>query len=170
MKKGFTLIELLVSVTLFIILVGIATGSFIRTLRAQRTVVALMEVNDNASLALEQMAREIRTGFNFSKLSETELQFVNADNLVTRYRLNSEAIERAAKDETAGLIGPGDYRKITADNVRVENFKINLFGQDPGDGYSPRVTVSLSVGATGQYLDFVLTNIQTTISTRQIDT
>jgi prepilin-type N-terminal cleavage/methylation domain-containing protein len=64
-KKGFTLIELLVSIGIFSIVVAIATGGFVNSLRTQRQVSSLISAQSNASLVLEQMAREIRTGYLF---------------------------------------------------------------------------------------------------------
>ena len=165
-KNGFTLIELLVAMTLFLILVGIAVGGFIRALRTQRTIVGLMAANDNASLTLEQMAREMRTGYHFVKISDTELQFVNANNMVVFYRLESGAIERGTEDAFLRRT----YKKITADNVRIVNFKINLLGDRSGDGYPPRITISFSVTGISKYLENVSTDVQTTISSRVLDT
>jgi len=165
-NRGFTLVELLVAMTLFIVLIGIATGGFIRVLRTQRAIPELMAVNDNAVLTLEQMAREIRTSYNFNKISETELQFVNSHNLVVFYRLNEGTIERGTED----ALLQRTYKKITADNVKIAHFKIILFGNELGDGYPPRITISLSVSSTSKYLENILTNIQTTISARILDT
>ena len=165
-NKGFTLVELLVAMTLFVVLIGIATGGFIRVLRTQRAIVELMAVNDNTVLTLEQMAREIRTGYNFSKISETELQFVNSYNLVVFYRLNEGVIERGIED----VFLQRTYKKITADNVKVINFGINLLGSNPGDGFPPRITIGLSVTGKSKYLENISTNIQTTISARTLDT
>lgn len=164
-KKGFTLVELLVAMSLFLVLIGIATGGFIRVLRTQRAIPELMAVNDNAVLTLEQMAREIRTGYNFSKISENELQFVNANNIVVFYRLNEGAIERGTEDPFLRRT----YKKITADNIRVLNFNISLLGDSAGDGFPPRITITLSVTGKSKYLETISTNIQTTISSRVLD-
>jgi len=165
-NKGFTLVELLVAMTLFLVLIGIATSGFIRVLRTQRAIIELMAVNDNTVLTLEQMAREIRTGYNFSKISETEMQFVNSHNLVAFYRLNAGVIERGTED----ALLQRTYKKITADNVKVTNFKINLLGNNPGDGYPARITISFSVTGKSKYLESISTDIQTTISARMLDT
>ncbi len=163
--RAFTVIELLVAMGLFIILMGIAAGSFIRAMRTQRAIVALMAANDNASLTLEQMAREIRTGSNFIKLSETELRFDNAYTVPVVYRLEGGAVERGTTD----INFITTYKKITADNVKVNNFVIKLFGQNPGDGYPPRITISISATGINSFLEGVSTNIQTTISARILD-
>ena len=168
-SRGFTLVELLVAMGLFVVLIGIATGGFIRALRTQRLMVALMAANDNVNLALEQMVREIRTGYQFSKISDTEfteLKFVNADGIVVFYRLKNGFIERGTSD----AFGQVTYKKITADNVKITNFKINLYGNNDGDGYPPRITISLSVGINNKYFENVSINVQTTISSRVLDT
>ena len=57
--------ELVVAMTLFIIVVSIATGAFIHALKDQRDIRRLTSANSNISQALEIMAREVRTGENF---------------------------------------------------------------------------------------------------------
>ena len=64
-RKGFTLIELMVTVGLFVIIITIAVGGFTNAIRTQRQVSSLISAQSNVSLALEQMARQIRTGYLF---------------------------------------------------------------------------------------------------------
>lgn len=66
-RRGFTLIEMLVAIAIFTTTISIAVGGFITALRTQRQVSALLAANNNLSLTLEQMAREIRTGYNFCR-------------------------------------------------------------------------------------------------------
>jgi len=164
-SKGFTIIELIVAMGLFLVAISIATGGFIRSLRTQKDLTELLSINDNAGLALEQMAREMRTGYNFSKVSESEIQFVNSGNVVVYYRLNNGTLERGETDQFLQIT----YRKITADSVRITNFKITLMGNLPGDGFPPRITVSISVSGKGRDTQNVSTDIQTTISSRTLD-
>jgi len=156
--RGFTIIELLVAMGLFVILVGIASGGFIKVLRMQRLIVELMSANDNVSSALEQMAREIRMGYDFNKISETELQFVNTYDIKVSYKLNDKTIERCVEES-----GLWNCKKITAEKVNISNFKINLL--DNND-YPPRITISLSAGVNDKYFENTPINIQTTISSR----
>ncbi len=64
-RKGFTLVELLITVALFTIIIAIAVGTFTNALRTQRQVSSLISAESNVSLSLEQMARDIRTGYLF---------------------------------------------------------------------------------------------------------
>lgn len=159
------MVELMVAMGLFAILLGIATSGFVRSLRSQKDITELMAVNDNAGLALEQMSREMRTGSNFSKVSEIEIQFINSSNLTVVYRLNNGAIERGEDDALLNRT----YKKITADNVKINNFKISLMGNLPGDGYPPRITIGISVSGTGRDTKDIFTNLQTTVSSRVLD-
>ncbi len=167
-KNGFTIVELLVAMAIFIAAVSIASAGFARALRSQKAVVALMAANDNASLSIEQMAREIRTGYNFCagglSCSASELTFVNANNYVVTYRWNAAdaAIERGLEN--------ANFQKFTADNVRVVNLRFAVSGNQTGDGAPPRVTVIMGVGAKSQGVENVVVNVQTTVSARLLDT
>ena len=55
------------------------------------------------------MAREIRTGYNFSKISDTELQFVNQRNQVICIGSMRKRIERGTEKE--GVVSQRIYKK-----------------------------------------------------------
>lgn len=180
-KKGFTLIELLVAMGIFVIVVSIVSASFIQALRTQRSTAALMEANDNTSLVLEQMAREIRTGYRFcakdaplfnldpiytghcNGLADDELAFVNAHEEEASYRFENEAIWKKTS-----VLGVSTDKKITADNVKINYLNFILIGNDADDGLQPRITISLSISPTSRDVKDVKINIQTTISPRPI--
>jgi prepilin-type N-terminal cleavage/methylation domain-containing protein len=71
-RSGFTLIELLVAIGLFTIIVAIAVGGFTNALRTQRQVSSLIATQSNVSLALEQITREIRTGYLFCHAADDQ--------------------------------------------------------------------------------------------------
>src|SRR4051812_39727119 len=96
-RQGFTLVELLVAITLFSIAISIAIGGFVRALRTQRELISLIAANSNASLAIEQMAREIRTGTSFDYVGCGEaakicdgLTFKNANDEIVTYDLSAD--------------------------------------------------------------------------------
>ncbi len=186
-NSGFTLIELLVAMSLFVIFTAIASGGFIRALRTQRAIVALMSVNDNSSLVLEQISREMRTGYNFCTntqaiisisssefpdcrdLANNELMFVNVNNQVVFYKWENGAIYRGIGNV---LLTDSDYDQITGENIQVRDFNIKLMGNEKGDNYPPRITISISVSPRSNisYLENIYTNVQTTVSSRSLDT
>src|SRR3972149_3143400 len=91
--RGFTLMELMIAPSLFVILIAIASGAFINALRTQRIITDLSESMNNVSLAIEQIAREVRVGFGFSGSGDT-LNFINSDGVEVTYRLDGNSIYR----------------------------------------------------------------------------
>ena len=178
-QSGFTLIELLIAMTVFLILIGIVVSIFISSLRTQRAMVALMATNDNASLTLEQMARELRTAFDFSIIasppvsSGSVLKFKNANSEFVSYRLNNYAIERGictlSNLADCDLPSEFSYAPITGTNVKISDLRFIIFNPANPDDWPPRITITLSVTPKQANLeDIIKTNIQTTISARNI--
>jgi prepilin-type N-terminal cleavage/methylation domain-containing protein len=176
LSEGFTLVELIMAMSIFVVLISIAAGGFINILRNQRLAIALMSVNDNMSLSIEQMAREIRTGYNFIKISDEEFQFVNASNRIVWYRLHRGAIERITENANLEKIP----QKITADNAKIVKFNVEICGKNidtnltldscgAGESsYPPRITLGFTITSAEPDIEKlkIFTNIQTTISSR----
>ncbi|MGB9609090.1 MAG: PulJ/GspJ family protein [Minisyncoccia bacterium] len=169
-NKGFTLIELLVAIASFIVIISIAIGGFSGALRSQRQAIALMNVNNNISIVLEQMAREIRTGSDFNvcingnvinPCSSNTLSFTNAYGQNVTYRLNNNAIEKN--------IDNNGFRRITASNVVVKYLNFYYSGTNPGDNKQSRITISLGISSTDNSASGITVNLQTTISPRILD-
>ena len=161
-RRGFTLVEMLVAITIFSIIVSIASGVFIRSLRAQRLIVNLMAINDNASQAVEQMAREIRTGILFTATSTAEISFVNTADKTVAYRCNSttQSLDRGVD---------GVFKPITSAEVKLRKCAFALTGQSVSDSQPARVTVTLGIGSDIPEIQGTLANIQTTVSQRNLD-
>ena len=160
-RAGFTLVELLVAIALFSIAVSIAVGGFVRALRTQRQLVALIAANSNASLAIEQMARELRTSRDFSCVPQgsricEEIAFTAASGEEVAYRKNGATLERRAGAQT---------EQLTALNVDVRSLSFVLFGNEE---FPPRITITMGVGSSAPGLEGSVTNLQTTISSREL--
>jgi prepilin-type N-terminal cleavage/methylation domain-containing protein len=164
-NAGFTLIELIVAIGVFSTVVSIAVGGFVRVLRTQRQVVGLLSANSNASLVIEQMAREIRTGFDFCRngqvcVGTSELSFRNAAGERITYRIQNDVVERGVNNTFAAL---------TASNVNIRNLVFDLSGQDSNDGFPPRVTISMGVSSKELGVAGTVVNMETTVSARALD-
>ena len=169
-KKGFTLIELVVAVGLFSIIVAIAIGGFIRALRTERQVTGLLSANSNVSLAIEQMAREILTGYDFcvrgNSCSLSELSFQNAHGVSVSYCLQGQGLFRGT--------GPGSCigstgNTITAANVLVQYLNFIVSGNQNTDGYPPRVTIAIGVSSNTAGISGSIIHLETTVSARVVD-
>lgn len=166
--NGFTVVELLVAIGLFSVAVAIAAGGLITAMRAERQVVGLIAANSNVSLVLEQVARELRTGFDFcvNGLScpleaggmTAELSFRNARGEVVTYRREGEAVVRGVD---------GTFSVLTAGNVSVRHLMFRIAGYVPGVDLQPRITITIGVGTTERGAAGTTVTLQTTVSSRQ---
>lgn len=164
--RGFTLIETLVAIGLFSIVVSIAAGGFVRAFRTQSQILDLIAANGNASLAIEQIAREIRTGVDFKCENDcTFLTFVNANG----ERVEYEKLDIEGRNAIAKRTENGDAKPVTADNVSVEYLLFYLQGELVGDEAAPRITISIGIAPAAEESNIVVTRIQTTVSARQLD-
>lgn len=197
-KKGFTLIEMLVTAGLFAIIVTIAVGGFANAIRTQRQVSSLISAQSNVSLALEQMARQIRTGYLFCNVPENEATssgngiapaaanagcacalststpgWWTCSNLAF-YDANSNPVEyflnNGALVESSTLV-QGGGQSVTGDTVSVQRLEFLLYGQTEGDTWPPRVTILLTVApsSTDPAIAGDTFNLETTVSARSID-
>ena len=88
-RRGFTIAELLIAMGLFITVLGIVSSVFIQNLRSVRVSVALANANANASIVLEQMSRDLRTGNGFDSPNPDEISFTNSTGATATYRLDT---------------------------------------------------------------------------------
>jgi len=149
---GFTIIEIMVAVSMFLILASFAIGGFVRIMRIQRQVSAIVASDSNVNLAIEQMAREMRTGSHFCTQENywsdcpidaspasnlTSICFLNGlrQTVVYGYDAMEKRITRGVSD-SGSFITPGEQcdvaaegaQPITGSNARVEYLLFRLFG------------------------------------------
>lgn len=158
-QAGWTLLEMMVAMGLFAFVITIVFSTFVLAITSQRRIMALRNIEDNARFALESMAREIRTGKNFSN-TNSQISFMNAKGESVIYRFNNKVIE---KSSNGGL----DYLPVTSPEVSVDYLNFYLMGEGAGDNQQPRITIT--IGATSQVGNQSANiKIQTTISGRML--
>jgi prepilin-type N-terminal cleavage/methylation domain-containing protein len=188
--SGFTLVELMVSIALFSVIVAIASGGFVQALRSERQVSAMMSAESNVSLVLEQMTREMRTGYLFchSVTSTSPLpacstpttpctinpatqawtcpniEFYNSDKEKVDYALQNGFLERADEAEASGTFQP-----MTSNNVSTTYLMFTIFGNLEGDHWNPRITIAVGVQPNDNTVTWSTANLETTVSSRSID-
>jgi prepilin-type N-terminal cleavage/methylation domain-containing protein len=193
LQGAFTLVELLVAIGIFSILIAVAIGGFVHALRTQREVASIIGAQSNASIALESMARELRTGYLFCNdpANNGSVNDVCApacspsvtlsgtvwtcDGLIDFYNANGANVDYAL-DENGSLArsdsgSTGTFVPITGNNVKVTYLTFTIFGNKEGDNWPPRITVSMGVvpNSTDPALVADEVELQTTVSARTID-
>ena len=179
-RTGFTVTELIVAIGIFVVIVTIAVGVFVNTVQSQRRLTALMAVNNNAGGVLEQIAREVRTGYRFCEeefpggsnpsgpcdLTAGQLTFTNYQGVAVTYALDANGAVTRVRE------GDLDPLALTALEVEVTRLEFTVVQMDgngiPSDDVcNPwRITMVMGVrpaaGAPGA--DEV--NLQATVSSR----
>lgn len=158
-EKGLTMIELIVSIGIFGLVIGMTVGIFVLALSSQRRIIALRNTEDNVRFTVEAMAREIKTGKNFTGNSST-VSFTNAKGETVVYRLNGQAVEKSSD-------GGVSYSVVTGTEVTVNYLNFYFMHQAPEEGLEPRITVTIGVTSSVGNQTANL-KIQTTISGRYL--
>lgn len=152
-NKGFTLIELIVAMAIFVVVISLTMGIFVKAIEGQRKVKAIQNVQENARFVLERMAREIRMStINTSagnNLGITAYKVTGDESVI--YSLSGDQILRNGE-------------AVTSSQIQVSQLKFYV-NQDPN--IQDRVTIMIAVQNIAQKpKQQVKINLQTTISLR----
>ena len=198
LRAGFTLVELLVAIALFSILVSVAAGGFVNALRSERQAASMMAAQSNVSIALEEMTREMRTGYLFcddiGTVTPTPSQACqsacvigtsapdpdapntypwNCKNFLEYYNANGEKVDYSLQNgvlyRSDSAENGGVAEAITGSNVSIQYLNFVLFGNIEGDHWNPRITVAMGVTPNDPTINWNTVKLQTSVSARQID-
>ncbi len=197
-KRGFTLVELMVSLSIFGIVMTISIGTLLILIDINAKAQALYSSTTNLAFALDNVTREIRTGYHYNcALSNKASGQTLPDSSETKDCTSDEDLDLIAftreKDvkrigyrrnevtETGGLvrgvieqkIDTGSWIPLTSSDVNVETFNIAV---DNSDSYTagldtaqPVVTLHIK-GTVSNGLDSETEfNIQSRIVQRRFD-
>ena len=181
MRRGFTLLEIIVAIGLFTIVAFLTTGSLLILNNAQRKAFFIQTNQDNVRFTLESMAREIRTGVNYTLLNPPPSQFnanacsdtplgacfgfTNAQkpNQYVVYKLSSSTIQKSVD---GGVI----FQPITAPEVFINNLRFYIAGASLTDNFQSRVTIVIQAITPGADPNSSRLDVQTTVNRLRRDT
>ena len=189
--KGFTLIEVMVSVSIFAMVMLIATGSVFSIVEANKKTHTLKSVMTNLNFALESMAREIRVGFRYACGSSVALSATaNCSNGDTTFRFkanhdvdadgnydaadNNDQVEYSISADNRIMKrvygNNSSFLAITASEIHITALKFYVTGAGTSEfpGKQPKVVITIQ-GYAGSDTTQSAFNIETTLSQRAID-
>ncbi|KND48102.1 MAG: putative Type IV pilus pilin [Parcubacteria bacterium C7867-006] len=184
-NKGFTLVELMVSLSVFITVMVISTGSILSVIDANRKSQSLRSVMDNLNYTLESMTRNIRFGTAYhcditQGISSSPLDCSggassmavtsSAGTLVT-YRLDNGRIARATNC-VGGTVGCTEYYMTGSDvTITAMNFFVSGSATYGGGSnlYQPRAIIVISGYVGSKQTSRSTFTIETTVSQRMFD-
>lgn len=149
LRRGFTLVEMLVAISLFSFVMLATTTVLLSVVDANHKSQGLKTTIDNLSLTLESVARSLRTGSNYES-SQTDsftnpvcwnggvtgISFYDQYNALIYFRLFEGAI-------TISKDGGNTETAITAPEITIDRFCLNINGTDPNDGIQPNILISV---------------------------
>ncbi len=162
----------MVSVTVFTVVVGVGTGAFIVMIKSQRHILGAVAVQGDASVVMELMAKEIRTGKSFQILNPisgapgqhgTTLRFINYKDETIEYNYDSGSYA------VTKSINGGTAQRLTSVKVKITSLRFVL--QNSGaDSKQPLVSIMAVFESTGQRVEQIVTSaIETSISIRELE-
>ncbi len=166
-SAGFTILELLVSVSIFTIVIFISLTSVVVIFGNNRKSDSLRKAIDNANFAFEVVTREIRFGTNFfcdgarSCVAGDQVSFNASDGSAVVYAVENNRLVRS--------IDGGENFPLTSDRFEILTMDFTLTGGSPLDNEQPKVTLFMSGIAAPNTREASVFDVQTTVSSRQLD-
>jgi len=191
-NRGYTIIETMIAISIFLVVVMIGTNALLNANLIHRKSQDMRSIIDNLSFIMEDISRNLRTGYNYhcgssgdfsvplscpSGDSTIAFESANGDPLDVVdqwvYRINIDKIEKSISDASNG----NDFIQLNPDEVKIDaaasGFFVTGAEPSPGDIEQPYVTIKLVGNITYKpgTPNAVVTpfSLQTLVSQRLID-
>jgi Tfp pilus assembly protein PilW len=192
-ESGYTIIETMIAVSLFVIIVTIGMGALLNANLLHQKSQSMRSIIDNLSFVMEDMSRNLRTGYNYQCFDSVHTTLSPATLGSPRSCTNGWAIAFEYQNgETStysdqwvyyissdGKIfkstnGANNFVQLTPDEIVIDTalsgFKV--IGAEPpsynGDTQQPFVTIKLVGKITFKNVETPF-SLQTSVSQRVID-
>jgi Tfp pilus assembly protein PilE len=184
-QKGFSMVELLITGFVFSIIFGVATSTFVNAVRIQKYNMAHQQLLDQASYAMEYMARALRMakvdtpGSGCGVGNNVNYKITGIGDTISFKNYNDECQSFSwvdldgdtVRDSLVVTIGSRLINvPLNSANYTITKLQFSIAGERRDtDIYQPRVTIFMELK------DNKLTNgnptirIQTTVSQRNLD-
>jgi len=177
-NKGFTIIETMISIGIFLVIVTIGMEALLNTSFIHSKSENQRSVIDNISFIMEDMSRNIRTGYHYNCTNSA------GDTLPSLDCPLGDGIFLEPSDTSIGakliyyLDGQNNLlRRIDGEETQLNSSDIkfldgssfSIIGADPSDDLQPFVTIRLVGNITSPKGDVTPFSLQTSVSQRLID-
>lgn len=182
--RGFTLVELLVSLSVFVVVLFVAVSTLLSTVSVYRVSQGSRTATDNLNFALEDVAKSMRTGFNYHcgssgdfeepqdcSSGDTFIVFTDQGGTLIAFRFFEDvnglgSIERSISCLPSGCSG---WETFTAPQVDINHFRMYVQGALSGDGRQPYAFLLVRGTVGVKEKERVTFDLQTMISQRIYD-
>ena len=164
-NKGFTIIETMIAISLFLIVVTIGMGSLLNANLLHRKSQDMRSIMDSLSFIMEDMSRNLRTGYDYQSSIQGEISFKHINNGTEEqwvYRIYENG-------SITKSIDSGSEVKLNPDEVILQNGSgFVVTGNVLGDSEQPFVIIKLIGIISSRGVDTPF-SLQTSVSQRLID-
>lgn len=155
-RAGFTLVEMLMTATLLAIVGGLAIGFFLSTLEARTKAQNRIEVQENARLALNRVAYEVRRARGVETTTDFGVNLAAVSGATLDLDMPDAGDDPTTFDVVDGVLrvtrGVGSAVALTTDDLVVTD--LTLADRSSANGRSENVALTLTLedpsGASGE--------------------
>ena len=158
---GFTIIETMIAIALFSVIITVGSGSLLSALSLYNKSQNMRSVIDNLSFIMEDISRNLRTGYNYNTVGTTQISFTASDGNLWIYKIDSTNIEKS--------IGGGAWIPLNSSEITfAAGSGFTVTGVAVGDNLQPFVTIKL-IGEINKKNIITPFSLQTSVSQRRLD-
>lgn len=145
--QGFSLIEMMIAMTVFILVMVVAIGSFMSSSDSAKKSKALRIAMDNVNFAMDNITRELRLGFNYADNSPTsQISFSPHDiSVPIRYFYLNSSTDSIDKCDFA--LPPdltAECSSLTSPEIEITNLRFTLYNSSTvGPNTQPSVYIEI---------------------------
>ena len=184
---GYTLIETMIALSIFLIVITIGVGSLLNVYNINRKSQDMRSVMDSLSFSMEDMSRNIRTGYNYQCIDRNDTMDTLGipKSCLDSFGIAFESSTGNPKDNTdqwvyyieeerlfksATGINKRQAIQMTPDEVHIGNHigNFSVIGADPNDSQQPLVVIRLAGTITSRGVETPF-SLQTAVSQRLSD-
>ena len=181
-QKGFTIIETMIAISLFLVVVTAGMGSLLNTTLLHRKSQDMRSIMDNLSFVMEDMSRNLRTGFDYHCIDDGNLLATNTHDCASGIGISFKS---SSGDQWVYAIYPdgsiqksisggasGTFTVLTLPEIKIDQvsgFSVSGALPPPGNTQEPFVTIRLIGSITSENNVVTPFSLQTSVSQRLAD-
>jgi type II secretory pathway pseudopilin PulG len=156
-EAGYTIIETMISVALFIIIVTAGMGALLNANLLHQKSRDMRSIMDNLSFIMEDMSRNLRTGYDYHCINDGFLTTTNPHDCASGGGISFKSslggqwvyfigTYNGSSGIFRSLDGGTTFIKLTSDEMVIDptsSFSVSGAPPPPGDLHQPFVTIKL---------------------------
>ncbi len=179
---GYTIVETMIAISLFLVVIVVGMGSLLNTTMLHRKSQDMRSIMDNLSFIMEDISRNLRTGYDYHCIDDGNLIATNPHDCANGAGISFKS---TAGDQWVYAIypdgsiqksvsggAPGSFTVLTLPEIKIDPVSgFSVFGALPlpGDTRQPIATIRLVGSITSENNIVTPFSLQSSVSERIAD-